>query len=307
MKIKQHRSGFTLVELLVVIAIIGILIGMLLPAVQQVREAARRIQCGNNVRQLALGLMNYESSHMELPPGWLTEDATVLDEPGWGWSARILPFVEAGNLYQQINFDLEVAADDNLVVINQGLPLFVCPSDPADTIIDLDVHIEGEHDHDGDDDHEEEDGDDDEHEHDGPILAGRSNYSGVFGSNEIEDDPAGGNGMFYAGKEMKFGEVSDGLSNTMIVGERRNDVGTISWVGVVDSVDEKYARIVGSADHQPNHPDGHFEDFRSYHTGGVNVVLGDGSVHFIVDEVNELEFQALATRAGGEVISGDVF
>ena len=308
MKIKQHRSGFTLVELLVVIAIIGILIGMLLPAVQQVREAARRIQCGNNVRQLALGLMNYESAQMELPAGWMTESDDVLDEPGWGWSARILPFVEAGNLYQQIDFDSEIAADHNLDAINQNVPLFTCPSDPADDIIDLDVHIEGEHDHgDDDDDHEDEDGDDDDHEHDGPILAGRSNYSGVFGSNEIEDSPSDGNGIFFAGKEMKFGQISDGLSNTMLVGERRNDLGTISWVGVVDSVDEKFARIVGAADHPPNHPDGHFEDFRSYHTGGVNVVLGDGSVHFIIDEVNELEFQALATRAGGEVISGDVF
>lgn len=89
------RKGFTLVELLVVIAIIGILIGMLLPAIQQVREAARRIQCGNNIRQLALGVMNFESAHMVFPDGWTANSENVSDSdaflPGWAWSAELLP------------------------------------------------------------------------------------------------------------------------------------------------------------------------------------------------------------------------
>lgn len=309
MKIKQLRPAFTLVELLVVIAIIGILIGMLLPAVQQVREAARRISCGNNVRQLALGLMNYESAHMELPAGWLTEDASTLDEPGWGWSAQILPFVEAGNIYNQINLEVEILDDRHATAIAQSMPLFACPSDPAPRIINLDTHIEELEEEgtnfasflNGDDD------DEDSHAHEGPVFAGRSNYSGVFGSNEIEDDPTAGNGMFYAGKPVKFGQVADGLSNTMLVGERRNDLGTISWIGVVEGLDEKFARIVGSADHSPNSDEGHFEDFRSYHPGGINVVMGDGSVHFIENQISESTFQSMGTRAGGEVVSGDVF
>lgn len=89
----------------------------------------------------------------------------------------------------------------------------------------------------------------------------------------------------------------------MIVGERRNDPGTISWVGVIPELEEAAARIVGSADHAPNAPDGHFEDFRSFHPGGINTVLGDGSVHFIANDVKEDLFQSLATRSGGEVAS----
>jgi prepilin-type N-terminal cleavage/methylation domain-containing protein len=99
----KTRNAFTLVELLVVIAIIGILIGMLLPAVQQVREAARRTDCGNKIRQLGLAIMNYESAHKALPPGWTANDPLdAASAPGWGWSAQILPFVEAGNVYSSV-------------------------------------------------------------------------------------------------------------------------------------------------------------------------------------------------------------
>lgn len=290
----KKRNAFTLVELLVVIAIIGILIGMLLPAVQQVREAARRIHCSNNIRQIGLALMNYESAHKKFPPGWKTLDQTAIAEPGWGWSASILPYIEGQNVSDQINFN--VAIDDHMHedVIQSVVPVYLCPSEVADTIVNLDTHIEHDHDDDSFAYHEQE------HEHE-ELWVGRSNYSGVFGSIEIEDNPLNGNGAFYANSKVRFADLKDGTSNTFIVGERTNELGPISWVGVVPHVDEPLSRIVGSADHSPNHPEGHFEDFRSYHPNGINVVMADGSAHFITSSINPLVFQSLATINGREV------
>ena len=133
----KNVSGFTLVELLVVIAIIGILIGMLLPAVQQVREAARRIDCSNRTRQLGLASLNYESAHNALPPGWRVDDGTSLT--GWGWAATILPFLEAGNLNDRIDF--RGAVDANPEVLTEVVPVFLCPSDPAAEILELNADV----------------------------------------------------------------------------------------------------------------------------------------------------------------------
>ena len=308
MKAKFSKPGFTLVELLVVIAIIGILIGMLLPAVQMVREAARRMKCSNDIRQIGLGLMNYEDSHGHFPAGWDTKNNTRLWEPGWGWSAQILPQLEAQNLYNEIDFKLSIRARNHEAVVRTALPVYLCPSDFVDTVVNLDEQNVKGHDHSGDQ------GENDDHVssgfHDPPTLdgyaefwAGRSNYSGVFGNIEIEGNEFAGPGSFWANSQVRLAEFFDGLSNTFIVGERKNDFGYVSWVGFVAHLDEPAARIVGSADHPPNHPDGHFEDFRSYHPGGINVVLGDGSAHFLTDDIDAEVFQALATRDAGEVVS----
>ena len=119
----KSKRGFTLVELLVVIAIIGILIGMLLPAVQQVREAARRADCSNKTRQLGLALLNFESAHQEFPAGWAAEDSSAaVSDPGWGWTAELLPFLEADPLFQLINFDQAVGAPFHEDIIQTVLP-----------------------------------------------------------------------------------------------------------------------------------------------------------------------------------------
>ena len=132
MKPQRTRDGFTLVELLVVIAIIGILIGMLLPAVQAVREAARRTACKNQLKQMGLGCLNYESAFSRLPPG--QENTVTVGQDGgsngWGWRTVIMPFMEQGNLESQFNTDLNMIDPVNIGLLRTVVPTFLCPSDP---------------------------------------------------------------------------------------------------------------------------------------------------------------------------------
>ena len=292
----KSRHGFTLVELLVVIAIIGILIGMLLPAVQQVRAAARRTQCSNNSRQMGLAILNYETALQAFPSGWSTSDSSdAMAEPGWGWSAQLLPYLDAGNLHNQIDFRVSIDDPMHEEAIQKVIPIFLCPSETATEVLNLDAHVEhGAHLVLGPPKQS--------HNH-GELLVSRSNYSGVFGSTEIEDSPLKGNGVFFANSKIEIRDIQDGTSNTIMVGERRNDLGPISWVGMVPEVDEPFARIVAVTDHAPNHVDRHFEDFRSFHASGVNVTMADGSTHFVSDNIEDSVFQALGTRRGGEKAS----
>ena len=131
MKINISRNAaFTLVELLVVIAIIGILIGMLLPAVQQVREAARRTQCMNNLRQLSLAALNYESANMHFPAGVVYDDDDLQDATRNGW-VDLLPFIEQGNIFSQWDFTSDWKSANNIALAQMEIPIFRCPSNPG--------------------------------------------------------------------------------------------------------------------------------------------------------------------------------
>lgn len=283
------RKGFTLIELLVVIAIIGILVGLLFPAVQSVREAARRTQCMNNVRQVALALHNHESAHKIYPPGWTATNPNVAPAtPGWGWSYHVLANVEANTIFEQINPSLPIndPTHTSKEFFTTVIPVFQCASDPAPNVVNLYDHIEHHH---GGVHHDEE------------LLGGRSNYSGVFGSTEIEASPFSGNGMFFGNSRIRQRDVLDGCSNTLMLGERRNDFGTLSWMGALEEADEPFSRVVGSADHTPNSREGHFEDFRSYHPQGANFAFADGSTTTLTNTIDIDVYRALSTRAGGEV------
>jgi len=267
-----------------VIAIIGILMALLLPAVQSVREAARRTACANNVRQLALALHNYESAHQRLPPGWISNDP--IGDPGWGWASFLLPFVEQENLYRNLDFAIPLKDASMEPWRTTIVEIHLCPSDTGPNIMDL-AWIEGET------------------EPTGETLVAKGNYSGVFGTEEIEDDPSNGNGLFFHDSRLRFKDIRDGLSHTLMFGERRGDLGAVTWAGFSTDVDEAASRIVGTTDHTPNHPDGHFEDFRSGHHVGVNFASADGSVRMISDLIDHTTYMGLATRAGGELVSYD--
>jgi prepilin-type N-terminal cleavage/methylation domain-containing protein len=301
-KMNRSRTGFTLVELLVVIAIIGILVGLLLPAVQQAREAARRMSCSNNLHQIGIALHNYESAHRKLPSGFISDGDE--GEPGWGWAAAILPFIEQQNVTNTINFSLAIEEPVHESARLSTIKSYICPSDIGPKIFEI---AEGAG-----------------HSH--PIIApsmpnasianvdlgndklfqiAKSNYVGMFGSVEIEDGPYAGDGIFYGNSQTRFRDVVDGLSQTIMVGERGGRLGGSIWHGNIPEATEAEARILGVADHHPNSPEGHFEDFSSYHTGMANFVRTDASVHSVNDEISLEVFHALSTRQGGEVIQDD--
>lgn len=295
----SHVRGFTLVELLVVIAIIGILVGLLLPAVQYAREAARRMQCSNNIRQIGLAAHNYESAYSRLPSGWV--DNRGDGEPGWGWAAALLPFMEGSNLSQQIDWRIEIENSIHDQVRTTVVPTFICPSDPYPNVFEI---AEGHghshppsapsaptnyatHEYNIDEGHK-------------LFEISKSNYVGMFGTIEIEDAPYAGDGVYFGNSRTKFRDILDGLSNTIMVGERSGQLGGSVWHGNIPEAAEPHARILGVADHSPNSPEGHFEDFRSYHSGGVNFLRADCSVQWIPETIDETVYRNMATRAGLE-------
>ncbi|NBR06709.1 MAG: DUF1559 domain-containing protein [Planctomycetes bacterium] len=311
-----NRKAFTLIELLVVIAIIGVLIGLLLPAVQKVRDAAARLQCTNNLKQIGLAMMNYESTYRTLPPGYIdnmttnpvNSVATSNPDPiiGWGWGTLILPYLEQEPLYKSINIG-SIAMNNTspaaIALRKTVIKGFLCPSDDSG-INTFTISGTG-----------------------GNFELAKSSYAGVNGQAELADfDTALGLGMFLRGRGVSIAEVTDGLSNTIFVGERssksaKQAVGTLpgvcTWVGALPGGDldgeSPALYILGhtgdpSDPHKPNtpQPDGfyHAEDFTSKHSGGINFLLGDGSVRFITDNIDKQTWVKLGTRNGGEV-TGD--
>ena len=290
----KHIRGFTLIELLVSIAIIAVLIALLLPAVQQAREAARRTQCRNNMKQIGLALHNYHDQFNALPPGWIgitNGGPDIYGMNGWGWGARILPQIDQSNLYNQLNFNAKMESAANASQRILPLAVFRCPSDVAPGTV-WTIQDGG-----------------------GTDLASLAvaNYVGVFGTSDIDDclttpnSPCAGEGAFFQNSRIQFRDFTDGLSGTITVGEHktRRDSGfnwTSTWAGVVANGDDAIVRILGTCDHTPNHPANHIDDFSSHHVGGAFFVLGDGSVRFINTNIDLGVYQHLATRSAGDIV-----
>ncbi len=295
----KRSQAFTLVELLVVIAIIGILIGLLLPAVQAAREAARRAQCSNNLKQIGLALHLYHDVYRTLPSAWVGVDPAAPYRPftsgptGWGWGAVILPFLEQANVEKNfIDYRKWVTDPDHETARLVKLPIYRCPSDIGKDHFDLDDLV---HDHDDDPGH---------HEH---LEFATSNYVACFGPEDLHichDLPVGlqcrGSGTFFHNSFLRLAEVTDGLSQTVLVGERASDRGYATWVGSPPGDECFPAMILGSTETPLNYRGEHAHGFSSFHPGGANFLLGDGSVRFFSETIELAIYRAMSTRAGGE-------
>jgi prepilin-type N-terminal cleavage/methylation domain-containing protein/prepilin-type processing-associated H-X9-DG protein len=307
LRTRPPRPAFTLIELLVVIAIIAILIGLLLPAVQKVREAAARSQCQNNLKQIGLALHNYHDAYKCFPPGYVstvaTADPNFTTAPGWGWATFLLPYLEQAPLYNQLEpaIRANVAITDPSVAtaIQTYLPLYVCPSDitpqgpfaiyrlPAGALSYPLIYSQASP---------------------GPLMAGPSSYAACVGRDEDSDaDGVRGSGVFYCNSKTRLTDIVDGTSTTILAGERSWNNANGVWVGAIPG----YAMVFGPANPclsaisggLPNSPiyappmlvqahihlvnprtdsDGGLDDFSSQHSGGANVLYADGSVHFIL-------------------------
>jgi prepilin-type N-terminal cleavage/methylation domain-containing protein/prepilin-type processing-associated H-X9-DG protein len=294
---RRVRPAFTLIELLVVIAIIGVLVGLLLPAVQKVREAANRTRCVNNLKQMGLALHSYHDALTSFPPGYSASAAYPDTTPGWGWPAFILPYIEQDNLYRQIDFSQPIQSTSAVQAV---LVLFRCPSDivPSAPFSLTDATS-------------------------APVCtAGPTSYAATVGQDASEVDAPTGDGIFYRNSRTRIADIIDGTSNTTMAGDRAWCQANGIWAGAPPTAITR----AGTMNTWPNatappqalmlvhnnwvnittDADGGLDDFSSNHLGGVNLLYGDGSVRFMrsitVDGQEHRDFWALGTRAGGEVI-----
>lgn len=313
------RSAFTLIELLVAIGVISVLTALLLPAVQQAREAARRIRCSNNLKQIGLALHNYHAQFAVFPPGWVyDQNRTAATAPTncWGWSAMILPNLDQANLYGLLNLNAGFSGGLNNSGANSGsgitgpektmLAQFLCPSDPGAELVSSETTVPGEL----------------------MIYGGRSNYPGVNGDLMFDFPPIDHQGgMFGANSRRSLRDMTDGSSNCFLVGERSSyirggsDTGASAlWAGTrsgepgtelangvafavgqcvvpLNTVSASLHGALGAGVSEAS-----WHGFSSLHPMGAQFLLGDGSVRFTSTSMDFDTYRLMATVSDGSVL-----
>lgn len=280
------RRGFTLVELLVVIAIIGILVALLLPAVQYAREAARRASCQNNLKQIGLALQNYHDAHKVFPPGYMSPNSSW--PPSWSWSSLILPQLEQGPLHDRLGVTTRKFGNGARFALvtpetRTRLDVFLCPSDVGEK----QNNVKGEF--------------------------AKSNYRAVLGNTTkrfaVFSELTNQNGVFFCNSRVTIPTITDGSSNTVAIGEcalnRIDGKKAAIWAGmrgisggvhISDTIwwlnSEPAWKINGTG----------IQAFSSRHAGGAFFVFGDGSVQFIKTTINGTTLNNLAARNDGQTI-----
>jgi prepilin-type N-terminal cleavage/methylation domain-containing protein/prepilin-type processing-associated H-X9-DG protein len=307
-----RRRAFTLIELLVVIALIAILIGLLLPAVQKVREAAARVQCRNNLKQIGLAFQSYHDANHAFPPGYQASgaylDGATDTAPGWGWPTVILPYLEQDNLFRQLDLGQPV---QNSPAIQTVVKFYLCPSDlfPPGAFAVPDAFGST------------------------VTTAAPSSYVACVGGDESDTTGPTGLGVFYRNSRTRITDITDGTSSTILVGERAWSNANGIWAGAVSGGVCKRGQmnpcpgsaasfypasvLVQAHSHLNNattDTDGGLDDFSSRHPGGSHFAFADGHVSFLRSipgdnpdgsyTPDSIAFQSLGTRAGGEVVQG---
>jgi prepilin-type N-terminal cleavage/methylation domain-containing protein/prepilin-type processing-associated H-X9-DG protein len=312
----QRRRGFTLIELLVVIAIISILIGLLLPAVQKVREAAARVSCQNNLKQIGLALHNFHDAHQVFPAsGWRQAGPGNPDGKGVGWRALILPYIEQGNLQKLYTFSQHWWEGPNLAVAHIRVPLFECPSvaERKEAVSAPAIWVR-------------------------PAMTfprplASTDYEAIMGVQPTVNPSLYGGGnnrsVMFRDSAVRMTDIADGTSGTIMVVECAarpltfrnrvidttvaNDQGQ-GWIDSegpfsLDGSDENGVPFMGltppptaRALNATN-----WNEPYTFHAGGANVAFADGHVQFIRETVPLSVFAALCTRDAGEVVAGTEF
>jgi len=300
MRAIRFKNGFTLIELLVVVAIIAVLVALLLPAVQQAREAARRSTCRNNLKQLGVGLHNYHETAATLPFGY--------DVHGMGWSAMLLPTIDQQPLYETLVFaeaglgDCDVNGSANERAAETILPVFQCPSAPVGPADDSGIPRRSPATYTG-------------------CASGtiRNGFPVSGQSPDTQLASAAHDGIFYRHSSTQFKSITDGLSNTIIVGEVATDRSRIKdgqaidhWAICsphIDGLNGEFSEFLGSTGivmnaWLDNLQSGHDWEagFGSYHVGGAHFLLSDGAVRFINESVDRRTYEALGTRDQEELL-----
>ncbi|MCE5301872.1 MAG: DUF1559 domain-containing protein [Planctomycetaceae bacterium] len=278
--------GFSLVELLVVVTIIGLLVALLLPAVQSAREAARRIQCSNNLRQIGIGLHNYHEAHGCFPPGCLGYGAKY-ENKCIAWSVFLLPYIEQQNVHQQFHFDKKFSDLENSPATHRVISTYICPSTNqfCEGRIGSVVF---------------------QQDNSGALSSisgmGCTDYGGMNGWSYFSGPKKGTSepGVMAYNRVVAIAEIPDGTSNTIIVAE---DTGR----GAGDGVDGEWPDGRNIFDQSGPINAMQINEMWSDHAGGVHAAFCDGAVHFLSESIDIDALRALCSRSGGEIVDNHTY